>query len=100
MVAANMTSRFNGFSQNCKPLKRLRTFSGWSAHRAKATVLMKRAAKRRALDASALLEWQEKSFQFKREDSSLVRSKKCPVINAKEVAVENRAEETYYHRTP
>jgi hypothetical protein len=25
--------------------------------------------------------------------------KKGPVINAKEVAVENRAEETYYHRT-
>jgi hypothetical protein len=28
-----------------------------------------------------------------------VGQKKCPVINAKEVAVENRAEETYYHRT-
>jgi hypothetical protein len=26
-------------------------------------------------------------------------SKKRPVVNAKEVAVENRAEETYYHRT-
>jgi hypothetical protein len=25
--------------------------------------------------------------------------KRRPVINAKEVAVENRAEETYYHRT-
>jgi hypothetical protein len=25
--------------------------------------------------------------------------KKRPVTNAKEVAVENRAEETYYHRT-
>ena len=27
------------------------------------------------------------------------QKRKRPVVNAKEVAVENRAEETYYHRT-
>jgi len=41
----------------------------------------------------------KKRYLFNRELSLLSRSKKCPVINAKEVAVENRAEETYYHRT-
>lgn len=41
----------------------------------------------------------EKRYLSNRELSLLSRSKKCPVINAKEVAVENRAEETYYHRT-
>jgi hypothetical protein len=32
-------------------------------------------------------------------DSGSSPLKKSPVTNAKEVAVENRAEETYYHRT-
>jgi len=41
----------------------------------------------------------KKQFLFNREVYLLTWSKKCPVINAKEVAVENRAEETYYHRT-
>jgi len=36
---------------------------------------------------------------MKADRPSEIANEKRPVTNAKEVAVENRAEETYYHRT-